>query len=173
MKILIVDDKAEERYLLETLLKGSGYEVVSVTNGAEALERLRSQAFDMVISDILMPVMDGFRFCQELRVDKKLKDIPFVFYTATYTDEKDEELALKMGADWFIRKPIEPEEFTKIIKGVIKKIEVSEKRGRPVFEEEKEVLKLYSERLVKKLEKRNLELQRLEQRYRTLCENIK
>jgi len=123
MKILIVDDKEEERYLSETLLKGSGYEVVSAINGAEALEKLRTEGFDMIISDILMPVMDGFLFCRECKMDEKLKDIPFVFCTATYKDEKDEEFALKLGADKFIRKPIESDEFIKIIQGIFRDVE--------------------------------------------------
>ncbi|RPI51213.1 MAG: PAS domain S-box protein, partial [Deltaproteobacteria bacterium] len=113
--------------------------------------------------------------------------IPFVFYTATYTDEKDEELALKIGADRFIRKPVDPEEFIKIIQGVIgdaKKGRVKAKR--PILIEEKEIFGLYSERLVKKLEKKMLDLERKiteheqakealgesDKRYRTLLKTI-
>jgi len=70
------------------------------------------------ISDILMLVMDGFQLCRGCKGDEKLKDIPFVFYTATYKDEKDEELASKLGADKFIRKPVEPDEFIKMIQGL-------------------------------------------------------
>ncbi len=160
MKILIVDDSKENLYLLETLLKGSGYKVVSATNGAEALEKLRADGFDMIISDILMPVMDGFQLCHECKKDENLKAIPFVFYTATYVDEKDEELALKLGADKFIRKPIEPDEFITIIRGVILDVEAGKLAGRkPVAKEQKDVLKLYSERLVKKLEEKMLDLE--------------
>jgi PAS domain S-box-containing protein len=160
MKILVVDDNEDIRYLSETLLKGNGYDVVSATNGAEALEKLRTEGFNMIISDILMPVMDGFRLCQECKGDEKLKDIPFVFYTATYKDERDEDLASKMGAVKYIRKPIEPEEFVKLIQGVFRDVEKGkigpEKR---VSAEEKEVLKLYSERLIVKLEKKMLDLE--------------
>jgi PAS domain S-box-containing protein/putative nucleotidyltransferase with HDIG domain len=161
MKILIVDDQKENRYLLETMLKASGYEVASSSNGAEALKKLRADSFDMIISDILMPIMDGFQLCREVKGDEKLKDITFVFYTATYIDEKDEELALKLGADKFIRKPVEPDEFIKTIKGVGKDAEKGKiKAKKPPVAEEKEILKLYSERLVKKLEKKMLDLER-------------
>jgi two-component sensor histidine kinase/ActR/RegA family two-component response regulator len=159
MKILIVDDKQVDRYLLETLLKGSGYEVISATNGKEALEKLRTERVDLIISDVFMPVMDGFQLCQKVRTDNTLKDIPFVFYTATYTDPKDVAFALKLGADTFIRKPVDPDEFTMILQGVISDIEKGKKQPKkPALKEEEEILKLYSERLVNKLEQKMLEL---------------
>ena len=65
MRILIVNDKEEDLYLLETMLKGHGYRVVSASDGSEALKKLRAESFDMIISDILMPVMDGFEFLQK------------------------------------------------------------------------------------------------------------
>ena len=119
MTILIVDDMKEVLNFLETLLKMNGYKVVSVANGVEALEKLRTESFSMIISDILMPVMDGFQLCREVKGDEKLKDIPFIIYTGAYTDKKDEVLARKIGVDKLIRKPFEPDEFIKIIQGVI------------------------------------------------------
>ncbi len=161
MKILIVDDKEENRYLLETLLKGSGYEVACACNGAEALETLHAEVCDMIISDILMPIMDGFQFCREVKEIKELQDIPFVFYTAAYTDEKDEEFALRSGADRFIRKPIAPEEFIESIQDIIKLAENRSIGGRkPALREEEKGTEFYTQRMVKKLEKKMAELEK-------------
>ncbi len=161
MKILVVDDREENRYLLEVLLKGNGYEVVSANNGVQALERLGAESCDMIVSDILMPVMDGFKLCREVKRDVALKHIPFIFYTATYTDEKDEEFALTLGADRFICKPMDPDEFIKIIKSVIREMEKGKiDREKHVSENEEEILQVYSERLVNKLEQKMLALER-------------
>jgi CheY-like chemotaxis protein len=106
MKILVVDDMEEGLYLLETVLKGSGYEVITAKDGVEALNKLKEESIDMIISDILMPEMDGFQFCRECKKENNLKNIPFIFYTATYVNKKDEEFALSLGAERFIVKPV-------------------------------------------------------------------
>ncbi len=161
MNILIVDDKEENLYLLEALLSGGGYEVVSAKNGVEALEKLKRDSFDMIISDILMPKMDGFQLCRECKSDDVLKQIPFVFYTGTYTDEKDEELALSLGAEKYLVKPIEPNVFLEILKNVnkerVKRPLVAPKRP---IEEETVYLEEYNKRLIKKLEKKMLDLKK-------------
>ena len=107
--ILIVDDKEENRYLLRLLLEGAGLAVAEATHGGEGLTSARATRPDLVISDILMPVMDGFAFCREWKCDPGLRDIPFAFYTATYTDGRDRDFSLSIGADDFIVKPQEPE----------------------------------------------------------------
>jgi response regulator RpfG family c-di-GMP phosphodiesterase len=159
MKVLIVDDKEDARYLLQALLTGHGHEVSVATNGEEALERARAEPPDLIISDILMPVMDGFRLCREIRKDDALRDRLFVFYTATYTQESDADFAMKLGADDFIRKPTEPDAFLARIEAVLEKAEKGAAGREPELEEEAEVLRLYSDRLVAKLEKRSLDLQ--------------
>jgi len=160
MRVLVVDDKKENICLLENMLIGNGYEVVSAVNGMEALERLHAEAFDMVISDILMPVMDGFQLCRECREDNNLKGILFVLYTATYTDVQDEKLAVRLGADRFIRKPAEPDEFLEIIQRLVRDAEQGKVgRNKHVARAGKEVFKLYSERLVNKLERKMLSLE--------------
>ena len=152
MRILSVDDKTENLYLMESMLCGYGYEVVAAHNGIEALQKLEDQQFDMIISDILMPKMDGFQLCREVKKNDKLKQIPFVFYTATYIDKKDEDLALSLGASGFIIKPTEPEKFMEIIATVIHKHkEGSLPVTQPVLEEEI-YLKAYNVSLIHKLE---------------------
>ena len=169
MRILIVDDAAVNLYILEMLLKGNNYEVVSAADGIEALERLREGTFDMIISDILMPRMDGFQLCRECRNDPAVRGIPFVFYTSTYTESKDKEFALSLGADRFIVKPMESKEFLTIIGDAIGCANPGGQAApqRPV-EEEQVYLKEYNERLVSKLEKKMLEFQELN---RALQEN--
>ena len=158
MKILIADDKEDARYLLQALLTGHGHEINVAANGEEALELARSTKHDLIISDILMPVMDGFRLCREVRKDPDLRNTTFVFYTATYTKDSDADFAMRIGADDFIRKPTEPDAFMARIEAVLEKAQGAVARE-PELQEEAEVLRLYSGRLVEKLEKRSLDLQ--------------
>ncbi len=164
--VLVVDDNEENRYLLQSMLQGSGYAVVAVANGDEALAIARQSAPDIVISDILMPGMDGFSLCREWKGDPRFTRIPFVFYTATYTHPKDEELALSLGADRFIIKPAEPESFLSMIAEVLA-LQQAGGLGRsttgptsaPVTEAV--YLKQYNEALVRKLEKKLIDLEEL------------
>ena len=152
-KALIVDDNEQNLYLLQTMLKGQGYDVMTAASGAEALEQARRDPPDIVISDILMPVMDGFALCRKWQKDERLQTIPFVFYTATYTDPQDEDFALNLGAERFIRKPQEPEAFVGMLREVIEQHQaghLAAEREAPA--EETVYLKLYNETLIRKLE---------------------
>jgi len=118
MKILVVEDTEDSRILLEAILTAGGYEVESVVNGMEALQKTRETPPDLIISDILMPEMDGFDLCRQLKLDPQLKSIPFIFYTATYIDERDEKFAMSLGATRFVIKPEDPVKLLKIIEDV-------------------------------------------------------
>ncbi len=124
--VLIVDDLEENLYLLRALLEGNGYRVTEARHGAEALVLARREPPDLVISDILMPVMDGFTLCREWMADEALQRIPFIFYTATYTDTRDRDFALRLGATRFVVKPQEPDVFVRIIAEVIRDVEATE-----------------------------------------------
>lgn len=125
MKILSVDDNPENRYLVESMLR-NGFRVTSVHNGMEALEKLQQEPFDLILADILMPQMDGFELCRRVKHSEAFRRIPFVFYTATYTEKKDEELGLALGASRFIVKPIEQQKFLEIIQEVADEAQTGE-----------------------------------------------
>jgi len=164
-KVLIVDDIDENRYLLEVLVKGYGFESISASNGAEALSLAIREMPDIVISDILMPVMDGYSFCNEWKKNETLRNIPFVFYTATYTHPKDEEFALSLGADRFLIKPQEPDFFINMINEVINDFKANKIEVRkPSNLDELNTLKEYNEALIRKMEDRMLKSEEAEKK---------
>ena len=160
MKILIVDDQDVNLYLLRALLTGHGHEVTEARHGAEALVKARQAPPTLIISDLLMPVMDGYTLLRQWQADERLKPIPFVGYTATYTEPQDEQLALDLGASAFILKPAEPETFMARVREVLARSEAG--RITPTHQPaggEKVLLKEYSEVLVRKLEEKALQLE--------------
>ena len=161
MRILSVDDKSENLYMLEALLRGYGHEVDSASDGHRALQLTGGGRYDLIISDILMPRMDGFQLCRELKKDERLRLIPFIFYTATYTDPRDAAFALSLGADRFLIKPLEPETFIKAIMEVVaQKAQTGPARSTEADTEDEAIyLKEYNARLITKLEKKMLDLE--------------
>lgn len=160
MKILIVDDDENSRIYLEKALKGMNYAIEVATNGIIAMEKALNSPPDMIISDIMMPEMDGFDLCSKVKANDQLRQIPFIFYSATFIDKKDEELAMSLGASRFIVKPIKTEEFLKIITDLIeenkeKKLPVPEK----TLVEKEKIVEMYSEVLARMLDKKVVQLQ--------------
>jgi len=173
--ILIVDDNPQNLYLLDVLLKTHGYRVEKASNGLEALKVARKTQMDMVISDILMPTMDGFGLCRAWKADELLKGIPFIFYTATYTDPRDEKFALSLGAERFLVKPMDTEDFLAIVREIFE----SEATNKPIEHEEadlseKDFYEAYNQTLIRKLEDKMGQLQKSNKRlaslYRVSCD---
>jgi len=110
----------------------------------------------MIISDVLMPVMDGFQLCQLCREEARLAQIPFVFYSASYTENKDQEFGLGMGAVRFIVKPMDPDQFLKTVKEILNDYESGRLEPTAALEkkDEEDFHKGYSARLVRQLEKK-------------------
>jgi len=109
--ILIVEDVPNVLELLEVTLKFKGYSVVTARNGEEALEVIAKQRPILIITDILMPKMDGYAFVQKLRLNPDTRNLPGVFLSATYVTPEDKAFALSLGAARFIEKPIDAEDF--------------------------------------------------------------
>jgi PAS domain S-box-containing protein len=159
MLILLVDDEPANLQLLKVLLESRGHRTALASNGQEALLQAQAALPDLVISDILMPVMDGYGLCRVWMQDPRLRTIPFVFYTATYQTEEDEQLGLSMGAAEYLRKPMEPEPFLAQIERVLDRARQGVLHAPGTLPlEERAFLKLYNERLVQKLDKRHGEV---------------
>ncbi len=161
-RVLLVDDHEDNLLYLATLLVARGCEVEAARHGAEALTLARQTPPDLVVSDLLMPVMDGYTLLRHWKADARLSGVPFIVYTATYTDPEDERLALDLGADAFILKPAEPEPFWERLEEVLERAARGELAAprRPAIAAE-EAHEQYDRALVRKLEARTGQLERL------------
>ena len=160
IRVLIVDDKPENLYLLRSILQGHECAVDEARHGAEALVKARQTPPDLIISDLLMPVMDGYTLLRHWKNDARLKNIPFAVYTATYTEPKDERLALDLGADAFILKPTEPEPLMARLQELIAKAKRDELIPVRTPNEDSDALrKDYGEVIIGKLEEKARQLQ--------------
>ena len=154
LTILIVDDHPINLKLLRAQLEAEGYAVVEAANGAEALAVMDRKKVDVIVSDILMPIMDGYRFCYEVRRSERFRELPFITYTSSYVSPSDEKLSLDLGADKYLRKPAPVEEMVRAIDEAL----ASPHRQPTAPTDTADVLKEYSARLVTKLEEKNIEL---------------
>ena len=109
MNVLIVDDNDDMRRMMRSTFEYYKCSVTEAKDGQEGLELAALCMPDIIISDALMPRMDGFQFLRALKADSALKSIPFIFYSAIYDGDQEEKLALSLGAEAFIGKPTEPE----------------------------------------------------------------
>jgi diguanylate cyclase (GGDEF)-like protein/PAS domain S-box-containing protein len=107
--ILIVDDHVLNRAFLMTLLGFGGHRLLEAANGAEGLKMVRAERPDLVISDILMPNMDGYEFVAQLRRDPETASVPIIFYTATYREREANKMARDCGVRWVLPKPSDPD----------------------------------------------------------------
>lgn len=154
--ILIVDDNAGNLTLLRDILERHQYTVLTTQHGAEALDTAQHTPPDLIITDVLMPVMDGFTLCYVWQQDDRLKTIPFVFYTATYTTPEDQEFGLKLGAARYLIKPLNPTELVNVVRDILHDAPLAQT---PSIKEETAYLKGYNEALVRKLERKIAQLE--------------
>ena len=157
-RVLIVDDNDGNREYLGILLRSRGYEVDLAADGLEALAKARRSPPTLVVSDLLMPGMDGYSLLRQWRNDPELCGIRFIVHTATYTEDEDAQLAREFGADDFIVKPMEPEQLMARIAAV--EAAGAPMRAPPALAVQTYVLEHYSHILVRKLEERSAQLEK-------------
>jgi DNA-binding response OmpR family regulator len=113
-KILVVEDEPDILKTVQIMLEMEGYEVISASDGITALNQARQQSPDLIILDIMLPKLDGYKVCRLLKYDKKHSTIPIIVFTARSRKE-DEDLAKDSGADLFITKPFNPDKLINAI----------------------------------------------------------
>jgi two-component system chemotaxis response regulator CheY len=117
-KILTVDDSASIRLTTKMTLAGAGYEVVEAVNGAEGLDKAKAGQFDLIVTDLNMPVMDGLTMIEELRKLPAHMGVPIIFLT-TESDADLKARAKAAGATGWLTKPFDPENLVKIVRKVL------------------------------------------------------
>ena len=120
-RILLVDDEQSVQKLLSFPLRKEGYEVVPALDGRQALDRLRETSFDLVVLDLMLPLIDGFEVCRQVRARSS---VPIIMLTAR-ADEIDKVLGLELGADDYITKPFSVREFRSRVKAVLRRAELA------------------------------------------------
>jgi DNA-binding response OmpR family regulator len=128
-----VDDEQAVQKLLSYPLRKEGYDVVPALDGREALDRLRDGSFDLVVLDVMLPKVDGFDVCRQIRARST---VPIIMLTAK-TEEIDKVLGLELGADDYITKPFSMREFRSRVKAVLRRAELTrgDDRGQEPLED--------------------------------------
>ena len=167
--ILVVEDIPDTLNLVELTLKFKGYQVLTATNGQEALRVIEKERPALIITDILMPRMDGFSLVHRLRIHPETRDIPVIFLSATYVAPEDKAFAIAIGVTKFIEKPIHMEE---LLRNVGETLAV---RVREVHQplDERKFYEGYRRRLETKLQQKAAQISRIESMMDTLPEKEK
>lgn len=108
-RILVVDDENDMLFAIKLHLETAGYEVLTASDGQEAFDKGRNEKPDLILLDLMLPKIDGYKVCRMLKFDEKYKNIPIIMLTACVQDE-DKNLGFDVGANAYVTKPFEPEE---------------------------------------------------------------
>lgn len=167
--LLVVEDIPDILNLLQATLQFKGYRVVTAREGNEALEAIQKERPALIITDILMPKMDGFSLVHQLRLNPETRDIPVVFLSATYVAPEDKTFAQNLGVIRFIEKPVDFDQFLPTISSLLEQGEKTEKE--PL--NELQFYEEYRKRLETKLMHKNNQIARAEHLLETISEEEK
>jgi CheY-like chemotaxis protein len=167
--LLIVEDVPDILRLLEETLKFKGYNAVTARNGQEALDLIQRERPTLIITDIMMPKLDGFGLVHRLRLNPETRDIPVIFLTATYVALEDKAFALNIGVTRFIEKPVNFEKFLETIDQLLTQGVPST----PTTLSEADFYKGYRQRLEQKLNQKITQIARDERLLSTISEEEK
>jgi len=167
--VLIVEDVPDILKLLDATLTFKGYQVTTARNGQEALDAIQRERPVLVITDIMMPKLDGFGLVHRLRINPETREIPVIFLTATYVALEDKAFALNIGATRFIEKPVNFEKFL----GTVEELFTQGAPAAVSLMNETEFYEGYRQRLEKKLNQKITQITRDEHLLETIPEEEK
>lgn len=167
--ILVVEDVPNILELLDVTLRFKGYPVMTACNGEEALELVSKEEPALVITDIMMPEMDGYTLAFNLRRNPDTSHIPIIFLSATYVTPEDKAFAMSLGAVRFLEKPVDTEDFLLTVAEVLTDDQVT--LSPPM--DKQQFLKGYTGRLEVKLGHKNAQIARNERLLETLPDSLK
>lgn len=167
--ILVVEDVPNILELLDVTLRFKGYPVTTAGNGVEALETIPNEKPALVITDIMMPKMDGYTLAYKLRRNEETSDIPIIFLSATYVTPEDKQFAMSLGAVRFLEKPVDTEDFLLTVAEVL----TNDRRLSSKPMDKKQFLEGYQRRLEVKLGHKNSQIVRNERLLETLPESLR
>ena len=167
--MLVVEDIPDILSLLKATLEFKGYRVVTAKEGTEALEAIKKERPALIITDILMPKMDGFSLVHQLRLNAETRDIPVVFLSATYVAPEDKAFAVNLGVIRFIEKPVDFDQFLPTISSLLE--DGAKSTGEPL--DEFAFYDEYRKRLESKLQHKNTQIARAEHLLETISEDEK
>ncbi len=118
-KILVVDDEVQLVEMIKMRLEASGYEIISAHDGQNGLDKAKKEKPDLMILDLMLPKIDGYKVCRMLKFDEKYKQIPIILFSAR-AQEEDKKIGEEVGADAYIIKPFDPQALLGKIKELLK-----------------------------------------------------
>ncbi len=156
--ILVVDDTLTNLKLSKDIFELAGFNVITAEDGELAFTVLADHHVDLVITDIMMPNVDGYLLCYTIKASDKLCLLPVIIYSSTFTSSSDEEMAIESGADLFIRKPASMATLVLAVNNLLGSAKKLRQKS-PKQPKSLKATRLYNEGLVHKLEKRNIEME--------------